>query len=229
MRNRRNYYRLLQVQPDAPIEIIRASFRTLMRDLKQHPDLGGSTGNAALLIEAYETLSDPMRRAAYDDRLPARYNRKAARSPSLENIQPINDACLLCGKTLTRIISPGDHCQECGIPLQSPKQPTVHHSTKRSLDRIKRNEKIFYWSAWPQKPREARMNDLSPRGMGLLCKEHLGPGTILKISGPYILASAVVTNIRDEMKEGERLYLIGVRFLAVDFQKNRGNFISVTG
>ena len=28
MRNRRNYYRLLQVQPDAPLEIIRASYRT---------------------------------------------------------------------------------------------------------------------------------------------------------------------------------------------------------
>ncbi len=229
MKNRRNYYRLLQVQPDAPLEIIRASFRTLMRDLKQHPDLGGSTGNAALLIEAHETLSDSMRRAAYDETLPARYNRKATHSPSSEKIRTISDACLLCGRPLARRISTGGHCPECGIPLLGPDQPTIHHSFKRSLDRIKRNEKISYWSTWPQKPREARMSDVSPRGMGLFCKEHLGPGTILKISGPKILASAIVTNLREEIKEGQRLYLVGVRFLAVDFEENRGNFISVTG
>lgn len=34
MMNRRNYYRILQVQPDAPPEIIRASYRTLMKELK---------------------------------------------------------------------------------------------------------------------------------------------------------------------------------------------------
>lgn len=229
MKNRRNYYRLLQVQPDAPIEIIRASFRTLMRDLKQHPDLGGSTGNAVLLIEAYETLTDPMRRAAYDETLPTRYNRKATRSPSSEKKPPITEACILCGKALARKISAGDHCPECGIPLLSPNQPTSHHSVRRSLDRIRRNEKVSYWSTWPQKPREARMSDLSPRGMGFLCKEYLGPGTILKINGLKMLASAIVTNLREEIKEGRRLYSVGVRFLAVDFEDTRGHFISVTG
>ena len=229
MKNRRNYYRLLQVQPDAPIEIIRSSFRTLMRDLKQHPDLGGSTGNATLLIEAYETLSDPMRRAAYDETLPARFNRKTTHSPSSEKIQTTGDTCLLCGKPLSRKIEIGGHCPKCGIPLLNSTHKTSHHSTKRSLDRIKKNEKISYWSTWPQKPCKARMNDLSPRGMGLLCKEHLAPGTILKISGSKILASAIVTNLREEMKGGRRLYLVGVRFLAVDFEENRGNFISVTG
>ena len=73
------------------------------------------------------------------------------------------------------------------------------------------------------------MNDLSPHGMGLVCKEHLSPGTVLKISGPKITASAVVTNVREEIKEGRQHYMVGVRFLAVDFEENRGNFISVTG
>jgi curved DNA-binding protein CbpA len=76
MQNRRNYYRLLQVQPDAPVEVIRASFRALLKDLKQHPDLGGSNSAAALLNEAYQTLSDPKRRADYDRRLLGRYTRK---------------------------------------------------------------------------------------------------------------------------------------------------------
>ena len=65
MRNRRNYYRILQVQPDAPVEIIRASYRTLMLELKRHPDLGGSNSDASVLNEAYEVLANPERRAAY--------------------------------------------------------------------------------------------------------------------------------------------------------------------
>ena len=30
MQNRRNYYRILHVQQDAPVEIIKTSYRTLM-------------------------------------------------------------------------------------------------------------------------------------------------------------------------------------------------------
>ncbi len=66
MDNRRNYYRILQVQPDAPLEIIRASYRALMRTLKQHPDLGGDNWNASIINESYETLSDFRKRAIYD-------------------------------------------------------------------------------------------------------------------------------------------------------------------
>jgi len=66
MTNRRNFYRLLHVQPEAPAEVIRSSFRALMKDCRQHPDFGGSNADAAILIEAYETLIDPGRRAEYD-------------------------------------------------------------------------------------------------------------------------------------------------------------------
>lgn len=63
---RRNLYRLLHVQPEAPLEVIRASYRTLMSTLRAHPDLGGDTARAARLNHAWETLSDPARRAEYD-------------------------------------------------------------------------------------------------------------------------------------------------------------------
>lgn len=72
MKNRRNYYRILQVQPDAPPEIIRASYRTLMKELKAHPDVGGEHSSAYLINEAYETLSNGDRRAAYDKTLRVR-------------------------------------------------------------------------------------------------------------------------------------------------------------
>ena len=64
--NQRNLYRILYVQPDAPIEIIRASYRTLMQKLKAHPDLGGDEWNAAIINKAFEVLSDERKRRTYD-------------------------------------------------------------------------------------------------------------------------------------------------------------------
>jgi hypothetical protein len=67
--NRRNHYRLLHVQPEAPLEVIKSSYRTLMMRMKLHPDLGGDHEMAAALNEAYAVLSDPQRRAEYDRQL----------------------------------------------------------------------------------------------------------------------------------------------------------------
>ena len=66
---RRNHYRLLHVQPEAPVEVIKASYRTLMSRLRMHPDLGGSHEEAALINEAYAVLCDPALRADYDRQL----------------------------------------------------------------------------------------------------------------------------------------------------------------
>ena len=74
MENRRNYYRILQVQPDAPLEIIRASYRTMMRDLMQHPDFGGDHWNASIINEAYDVLSDNDKRAEYDKKYSRHYS-----------------------------------------------------------------------------------------------------------------------------------------------------------
>ncbi|MEZ5657598.1 MAG: DnaJ domain-containing protein [Burkholderiaceae bacterium] len=65
-RNRRNYYRILGVQPDSPQELIRASYRTLMSTMRRHPDLGGDHETAAMINEAWAVLGDPARRQAYD-------------------------------------------------------------------------------------------------------------------------------------------------------------------
>ncbi|MFK7731122.1 MAG: DnaJ domain-containing protein [Pseudomonadales bacterium] len=69
MKNKRNYYRILHVQPDAPLELIKMSYRTIMQKLKKHPDLGGDEWDASVINEAYAVLSDKKLRAAYDARL----------------------------------------------------------------------------------------------------------------------------------------------------------------
>lgn len=67
--NRRNHYRVLHVQPEAPLEVIKASYRAMMMRMKLHPDLGGDHDTAAIVNEAYAVLSDPQRRAEYDRQL----------------------------------------------------------------------------------------------------------------------------------------------------------------
>jgi DnaJ domain len=71
--NRRNYYRILQIQPDASPEVIKANYRTLMQKLKLHPDLGGENWNASSINQAYSTLRNPVKRAKYDQELLREY------------------------------------------------------------------------------------------------------------------------------------------------------------
>ena len=66
MDNASDYYQILHVSREAPLEVIRASYRALMQAMKKHPDLGGDHHSAALINEAYATLSDNRKRADYD-------------------------------------------------------------------------------------------------------------------------------------------------------------------
>ncbi|MFW0859515.1 MAG: DnaJ domain-containing protein [Dehalococcoidia bacterium] len=62
-----DYYATLQVHPEADREVVVAAYRRLAA--KYHPDVSTSPDAAEKmkqLNEAYEVLSDPARRAAYD-------------------------------------------------------------------------------------------------------------------------------------------------------------------
>lgn len=64
-----NYYVVLGVARDASYEAIRQAFRALAR--QYHPDAGAgsSVERFRQIVDAYETLSDPARRRAYDHSL----------------------------------------------------------------------------------------------------------------------------------------------------------------
>jgi curved DNA-binding protein CbpA len=60
------FYAILGIPSDADQETIRGSYRALAR--RYHPDrgAGASPEKFRLVVEAYQTLSDPHRRAMYD-------------------------------------------------------------------------------------------------------------------------------------------------------------------
>lgn len=61
-----DYYEVLQVHHKAHPEIIKRAYRTLVAQLHAHPDLGGSHQQMVLINRAYEVLSNPELREAYD-------------------------------------------------------------------------------------------------------------------------------------------------------------------
>ncbi len=88
-----DYYELLQSSPNANQETIERLFRYLAKHL--HPDVAesGNVQKFSKLVEAYETLRDPVARAAYD----AEYDSEKKR-----NAQLVEDAGCLDGDASQR-------------------------------------------------------------------------------------------------------------------------------
>lgn len=80
---RDDYYRVLQVDPSAHPQVIRAAYRALLRVVGKHPDAGGTADEAREVIEAYEILRDDARRRAYD-----RWLRAHAAAPAPATLPP---------------------------------------------------------------------------------------------------------------------------------------------
>lgn len=63
-----NHYEILEVSPKASAEVIRAAYKSLMQ--RVHPDKSPMDAaiaeRAAQIVQSYELLSDPARRAEYD-------------------------------------------------------------------------------------------------------------------------------------------------------------------
>lgn len=128
--DKRSYYEVLHVSPDAPAEIIRGSYRTLMQQLGHHPDLGGDTATAALINEAYAVLSDTERRAEYDARLNVMDH--IARgvpgeepdpqpAPKKERLLDLYRECVFCQvpHNYGSVIEADTCCQACNSPLHA--------------------------------------------------------------------------------------------------------------
>ena len=79
-----NYYVVLGIPEDADEDATRRAFRALVR--RYHPDAGAGSSPDKFreIVDAYETLRDPLRRASYDSSL--RAARNSARRPSVDRV-----------------------------------------------------------------------------------------------------------------------------------------------
>ena len=239
MKNRRNYYRILHVQPDAPAAIIKSSYRTLMQKLKAHPDLGGDDWNAALINEAFAVVMDPARRARYDAELrlgarrrtPGEATNTGAPPPPAEtpgDWTVSGKSCLFCqtAQLPTQHYGAQDRCPGCRSPLLRPRRVVLEGSCKRAVTRIAREGAVRIFTRWPQaNPHPGVIIDLSPGGSKIGSPLHLPPGAIIKLEGELLSAVARVVSCLGSHDAGIT-YHLGTEFLTLAFAQTRGTFLS---
>ncbi|MEA2094766.1 MAG: DnaJ domain-containing protein [Pseudomonadota bacterium] len=240
MRNRRNYYRILHVQPDAPCEIIKASYRTLMQKLRQHPDLGGDNWNASILNEAYTILTNPEKRAAYDQQFLHKSRtthtqtgrqehggEKQHKSANTRNYRKGSSRCPFCGtpKPVRFRYSNSGDCNHCRSPLKPVVRLRLAGKSRRALQRTSHHAPIRYFihpGEMTGKPGTIR--DLSPQGMQFSTNCQLEDDQAIKIVSVVLSAVARVTYCR--LDNGKKGYVVGVEFLTLCFHEHTGTFIS---
>jgi curved DNA-binding protein CbpA len=228
MDNRRNYYRILQVQPDAPFEIIRTSYLTHLQKLKQHPDLGGDHWNATVLNEAFETLKDEEKRAEYDKELFQHYTKNFS-AKDKEEKQPVTTIfCPFCKRALARAGHSDQICVCNNSAFQTESQDSKSESGKRSIIRIQKLEKFHFITTTSEEIYEAQMVDLSPKGMRFICKKALNLNEIIKIDNSLFRAIAEINSSQKRVKDRNVSYSIGAHFHSISFTDQEGTFLSTS-
>ena len=240
VQNKRNFYRILHVQPDAPTEIIRMSYLTLMQRMKKHPDLGGDHAQAALINEAFATLVDPDRRAVYDRTLAReralpgyrsqreRERRDAAAAAPNERSEDAPFACPFCGTPHAK----GDLqradalCTSCESPLCPATRHDQTAASRRAVQRMPRRLPITFYLSWPQPGFTGTTDDISIQGMRFTTTVDLVPNERIRIECPFCAAVAVVRHSRIAPGAPGR-WDIGVEFLTLMLKPSRGVLVSI--
>ena len=241
MKNRRNYYRILLIQPDAPLDIIKASYRTQMQKLKMHPDLGGDEWDASILNEAYRILSNPETRAAYDASFldnraglantaqtpEDRTARPGKARPSATAGEPVDmSVCAFC-----RTRRPADmaldsmpFCTGCGGPLTVANALRIVDTSGRACVRMPHHAPVTAYTDTDCPGLHGRLHDLSPMGMQLQLSSPLRSGQIVRINADPVAAIGRVIFCNRTGKNGQ--FRAGVAFITVCFRQQHGTFLS---
>jgi hypothetical protein len=244
--NRRNYYRIMHVQPDAPTEIIKSSYRTLMQRLKQHPDLGGEHAAAALINEAYRVLMDPVSRKQYDRERdlikrsspdqPAKgkAGKKADAAETADDVTVGTDAasdsimlCLFClmPQLFNNLNDPEAVCVNCTSPLRPASDWQLETIGQRAINRIPKNLDINFYTAWPQSTAyTGHTLDVSPNGLRFISDHRLEKGQYIKISSNSLDAIALITYCQQD--DETHRWIVGVSFQTLRFRRSQGAFFS---
>lgn len=225
-----DYYALLGVERDAPLSVIRASYRRLMQREGSHPDRGGNAQTAALLNGAYAVLKDPEQRELYDARLSILSH--IAAGVEIEPEPIVIDPrfnCLFCEQPHNNILDDTDDvgCDTCGSPLRVVDSRRPDPSDARAVQRLGRKLDVFIYTHWNQKKGvAASTSDISPHGLKLTSQCQLRPGQRIRISGELLDAVGRVTHYTLHNQGWRNMTMAGVSFLTLRFMRPVGGFVS---
>ncbi len=251
MPNRPNHYQVLHVQPDAPDALIRASYRTLMQNLRMHPDLGGSHEQAVLINEAFATLSHADRRAAYDRTLAAKaaaassarraatstaQSTSASHSPTADEVTAPGPPratrhprpCGFCGAPSAAVLveSPDSVCHACDSALFPARKHQVGESSRRAIDRLPRHMPLTFRRSPTRPAATGTTEDVSLHGACFTSTTEVHVGDLLSLECEFCSAVAHVKNVRMSGRPGSRVLQVGVEFLTLRIKHTRGGLVS---
>lgn len=201
----RNLYHVLHVQPEAPAEIIKASYRALMSSLRAHPDLGGDTEKAAQINAAYAVLGDPERRRAYDQSLARPAGRSHAGTAAGGPVaDPAADwlalrRCPYCGTGFAAEPETTARCGHCEAPLHpapAPRRVPSELLGRRHGERVVREIDAHVHLPGQAQPLVAVLRDVSVTGLAMACVPALARGTVLRVTTASFDAIAQVVACR---------------------------------
>lgn len=225
MNDRPNLYRILHVQPDAPAEIIRSSYRTLMTKLRRHPDLGGDHLTATLINEAYAVLSDPAKRAAYDEQCRAAGDEAGRDRPPEPAAPAPSPLCPFCGTAhgFAGRIHATATCTTCNSPL-APAVRERADTGQRAISRVPGRRPLTYFTGWPgQGPFPGESRDISPQGISFVANSPLVVGRVIKVDCEPLLALAKVLACQENDQRDWR-WIVRAEYVTVRFKRTRGGF-----
>ena len=238
MSSKKTYYQILHVQDDAPAEVIRSTYRTMMQKLKMHPDLGGDEESAALLNEAYAVLMDESARKAYDASLltknePENVNNTVQETAGAYVVKPYvynPDQCAFClvFHNYGRSVEHDKSCGQCGSALYPATKYNFGVDGQRIIQRIDKLWPVYFYTKWPQtKPHQGDTQDVSLNGLQMVTSVILQPEQIIKISSKNLEAVARVVNLREDHSILKRRWRVGLEFLTLRFHQTQGTFVKV--
>ncbi len=234
--NRRNHYRVLHVQPDAPTEVIRSSYRTLLSRLRQHPDLGGTHAQAVLVNQAWAVLGDADQRAAYDASLqdqgrdgPAQRAEPAGDRASLLNLvpgpAPAPLHCPLCAQPVAAPVRPDSRCSHCHSPLARLPEPAHAGQElfgRRGAVRRHQDHVAQVHLGWPAPALPVRWRDLSLSGLSFYAARPVPVGQRLRLIDSALEGVVEVVNCRAQ----GRVHTVHARWLTGLLLQTTGVFVS---
>ena len=144
MRDSENPYKLLKVDSEAPLEVVKAAYRALMKSGSLHPDLGGENHLAQEINVAYQILSDAEQRRKLDTKL------KESKKFVAEEKKEISEyfvICLHC-QSINRILHPQwvkqSQCSQCNTPFIITKKGTRKTTPRYNVSKLQMISKQFF-------------------------------------------------------------------------------------